>query len=92
MTLPPLFASMPMSMDFPGSPQARSKGLSLSSAQVQHNDIDAHELLGEIEMDMYGEYLLFDNYMVVDGVAQEKRHTRGLPHIPHIHTAHNTQQ
>jgi hypothetical protein len=56
MTLPPLYANM--SMDFPGSPQARSKGMALSSYQLQHHDIDAYEFLSEIEMEMYTDTFL----------------------------------
>jgi hypothetical protein len=46
------------SMQFPGSPQARSKGMALSSYQVQHHDIDAEEFLREIDLLMYKDVLL----------------------------------
>ena len=45
-------------MSFPGSPQARSKGIALSSQQLQHHDIDVHELLSEVDLDMYAEVFL----------------------------------
>ena len=56
MTLPPLYANY--SMDFPGSPQAMSRGMAISNPQLHHHDIDAHQFLEEVEMGMYAEVFL----------------------------------
>jgi len=45
------------SMGAPGSPK-HTRGLTLSTAQLHANDIDAHEWLAEIDMSMYADVFL----------------------------------
>jgi len=64
-------------MGIPGSPQRGQKGIALSSQQLQHHDIDVHELLSEIEMDQYAEVFLV-NFGVNDTTYLNRKRLKGL--------------